>query len=94
MAAASEGTQLCLHDQGLSQQEDAEPQIGGRVQQELQHWDLHQAAQLGERKESRALRVLFKSLPTLDNFRDAQPPHVSSSHSLTYSDIYEECTVN
>ena len=63
------------------------------MQQELQHRDLHQAAQLGGRKENRALRALFKSLPTLDNFQDAQPPRVSSSHSLTDSDIYQECTV-
>lgn len=46
LAAAFEGAQLSLHDQRLSQQEDQEPQIGGGMKQELQHWDLQQAAQL------------------------------------------------
>lgn len=59
LAAAFEGTQLSLHDQGFSQQEDKEPQIGGRVQQELQHWDLQQVAQLQGRQESMAVRGLL-----------------------------------
>ena len=63
------------------------------MQQELQHRDLQQAAKLRGRKESRLLRVLLTPLPSQENFGDAQPPRVSSFHSLTYSDVYQECTV-
>lgn len=54
------------------------------MQQELQHWDLQQAAQLaGGESENRALRVLFLPPPVLGELGNAQPTHDPPfAHSL------------